>query len=101
MISWRAKWRRRSDKCRPLTRFRSPEHYHNHVLLGDAGNDLIHGGLGHGLLIGGLSADTLHGRPGDGLLVGNGTAHDSNLAALLALLAEWGRTDLDERGVQA
>ncbi len=44
---------------------------------------------------GGLGADTLRGGGGEDLLIGNGTVHDNNLAALLALMAEWGRTDLD------
>src|SRR5215468_9180127 len=34
-------------------------------------------------------------RPGEDLLVDNDTAYDSNLVALLAFTAEWGRTDLD------
>jgi hypothetical protein len=36
----------------------------------------------------------LHGDGGD-LLIGSTTGHDSNLAALNAVMAEWGRTDAD------
>ncbi|MCI0378150.1 MAG: hypothetical protein L0215_11125 [Gemmataceae bacterium] len=45
--------------------------------------------------MGGTGADTLRGGAREDVLVGNSTAHDNNLAALLALMAEWGRTDLD------
>jgi hypothetical protein len=36
----------------------------------------------------------LHGNGGDDILIGGTTDHDSNLAALNAIMAEWGRTDL-------
>ena len=65
----------------------------NNVIVGDAGNDTIWGGTGRDILIGGLGADTLRGGAGDDLLIGNGTTYDANLAALAALMAEWGRTD--------
>jgi hypothetical protein len=46
-------------------------------------------------LIGGIGGDTLHGNGGDDLVIGNSTDHDTNLAALNAIMAEWGRTDAD------
>jgi VCBS repeat-containing protein len=67
----------------------------NNVLVGGAGNDIIYGGLGRDILLGGLGADTLRGGQGEDLLVGTATAHDNHLPAVLALMAEWGRTDLD------
>ncbi len=65
----------------------------NNVLVGGAGNDSLVGGPGRDILIGGLGADTLQGNGGDDLLIGAGTDYDSNLTALNALAAEWGRTD--------
>ncbi|MCI0640404.1 MAG: PKD domain-containing protein, partial [Gemmataceae bacterium] len=67
----------------------------NNILLGGAGNNLLYGGLGRDILIGGTGGDTLRGGGGEDVLVGNSTAHDNDLAALLALMAEWGRTDAD------
>jgi VCBS repeat-containing protein len=67
----------------------------NNVLVGGAGNDTIWGGLGRDLLLGGTGVDTLRAGQGEDLLVGNSTVHDNNLTALLALMAEWGRTDAD------
>jgi PKD repeat protein len=65
------------------------------VLSGGAGNDVLWGGGGRNLLFGGAGADVLHGGSGDDLLVGGVSTFDANLAALLALQAEWGRTDAD------
>jgi len=65
----------------------------NNVIVGGAGNDTIWGGTGRDILIGGQGTDTLRGGAGEDLLIGNGTTFDANLAALTALLAEWGRTD--------
>ncbi len=65
----------------------------NNVLVGGAGNDGLYGGGGRDLLIGGLGADTLRGSYGGAILVGGPTDHDTNVAALLALMKEWGRTD--------
>jgi Ca2+-binding RTX toxin-like protein len=67
----------------------------NNVLEGGAGNDTLQGGGGRDLLVGGLGADVLHGGDGDDILIGGTTDHDSNLAALNAVMAEWGRTDAD------
>jgi ribosomal protein L35AE/L33A/urease beta subunit len=65
------------------------------VLVGGAGNDTLKGGAGGNLLFGGAGADVLRGGSGDDLLVGGATAHDNNVVALDALLAEWSRTDAD------
>src|SRR5262245_21239131 len=64
------------------------------VLVGGAGNDTLLGGAGNDLLIGGKGSDTLHGNGGDDILIGGTTSYDSNVAALCAVLREWGRTDL-------
>jgi Ca2+-binding RTX toxin-like protein len=64
------------------------------VLVGGAGNDTLLGGSGRDLLIGGLGADTL--RAGGGaILIGGTTDDDANVPALLAIMKEWGRTDVD------
>jgi Ca2+-binding RTX toxin-like protein len=63
----------------------------------DAGvdRDLVYAGAGDDQVVGGQGADTLHGGGGDDVLVGGTTDFDDNLAALDALMAEWGRTDAD------
>ncbi len=66
----------------------------NNILLGGAGRDDITGGRGRDLIIGGQGADVLRGRGGADLLIGNRTAFDANQDALIALMAEWGRTDV-------
>jgi large repetitive protein len=65
----------------------------NNILVGGAGNDTLSGGSGRDLLIGGLGADTLQGNGNDDILIGDATDYDANLAALNAIMAEWGRTD--------
>jgi Ca2+-binding RTX toxin-like protein len=67
----------------------------NNVLVGGAGNDTLQAGSGRDLLIGGTGADVLHGDGGDDILIGGTTDYDSNLTALNAIMAEWGRTDAD------
>jgi CSLREA domain-containing protein len=67
----------------------------NNVLEGGAGNDILQAGGGRDLLVGGTGADVLHGDGGDDILIGGTTDYDSNLTALNALMAEWGRTDAD------
>jgi Ca2+-binding RTX toxin-like protein len=64
------------------------------VLVGGDGTDTLTGGTGNDILIGGLGADVLHGQGGTDILIGGTTDHDSDLAALRALRAEWGRTDV-------
>gem|GEM_PF-590244 len=66
----------------------------NNVLAGGSGNDVLYGGSGRNLLIGGGGADTLSGGNSDDILIGGATNYDSNLAALDAIMAEWGRTDI-------
>src|SRR5262249_25142177 len=63
------------------------------VLLGGTGSDVLLAGTGRGILIGGAGADTLTGGGNDDLLIHGATAFDANTTALLALLAEWRRTD--------
>ena len=65
----------------------------NNVLEGGAGDDTLKAGSGRDLLVGGLGADVLKGNAGDDILVGGTTDYDSSLAALDAVMAEWGRTD--------
>jgi hypothetical protein len=67
----------------------------NNVLVGGAGNDTLLGGSGRDLLIGGTGADTLRAGRGGAILIGGTTDYDANLAALLAVMKEWGRTDAD------
>jgi Ca2+-binding RTX toxin-like protein len=67
----------------------------NNVLEGGAGGDTLQAGSGRDLLIGGLGADVLQGGGGDDILIGGTTDYDSNLSALNAVMAEWGRTDAD------
>jgi uncharacterized delta-60 repeat protein len=63
------------------------------VLVGGAGVDTLTGGTGDDILIGGMGADTLRGGSGEDVLIGGATEHDSSLAALRALRAEWVRND--------
>jgi Ca2+-binding RTX toxin-like protein len=63
------------------------------LLVGDGNNDTLTGGSGRNILVAGGRA-TLVGGDGDDVLIGGQTNYDSNLSALLALMAEWARTDL-------
>jgi hypothetical protein len=63
------------------------------VLVGGGGNDTLLGGSGNDILIGGLGNDTATGNGGDDILIGGTTSYDANLAALCALMREWGRSD--------
>jgi RHS repeat-associated protein len=63
------------------------------VLLGGTGNDALIGGAGRSVLIGGVGQDALWAGSGGDILIAGYTAFDNNAAALLALLAEWQRTD--------
>jgi Bacterial Ig-like domain (group 3) len=64
------------------------------VLLGSAGNDDLRAGSGATLLIGGLGADRLEAASGNAILIGGSTTYDPKLADLLAIVAEWARTDV-------
>jgi Ca2+-binding RTX toxin-like protein len=61
------------------------------IVLGGAGNDNLTGGSGNNIVIGGQGADAVHGG-GNDILTGESTALDTNLAALLGLMAEWRNT---------
>jgi hypothetical protein len=63
------------------------------LLNGGAGNDTLIGGAGRDVLIGGNGSDTLRAGSGGDLLIAGYTAFDNNQSALLAILAEWQRTD--------
>jgi RHS repeat-associated protein len=64
------------------------------VLVGGAGHNVLDGGDGRDLLIGGSGPATLRA-DGGSILLGGTTDFDNDVAALCALLAEWGRTDED------
>lgn len=61
----------------------------NDILLGESGNDQLIGGLGQDILIGGLGQDNEYAENDGDILIGGSTSHDSNDAALRAILAEW------------
>jgi Ca2+-binding RTX toxin-like protein len=65
------------------------------VLVGGDGNDVLVGGPGRNILIGGRGTDLVFGGNGGNILIGGTTDYDTNVKALAALLAEWGRTDED------
>lgn len=71
------------------------------VLLGGAGADVLGGGLGRDILIGGSGADTLTGGEGGDVLIGGTVTYFNestklvNFAGLVAVAAEWNRTDAD------
>jgi Ca2+-binding RTX toxin-like protein len=66
----------------------------NNILVGGAGNEELIGGPGRNLLIGGGGHDHLVAGSDQDILIGGGTVYDHNRAALEAIMAEWGRTDL-------
>jgi hypothetical protein len=65
----------------------------NNVLVGGGGKDSLTGGAGRDVLIGGTGPSSLRAGAGGDILIAGRTAYDTNAAALLAILAEWGRTD--------
>jgi hypothetical protein len=75
----------------------------NNVLTGHGSNELLTGGRGRDLLIAGTGAATLNAGAGDDILIGgstnydigssSGTTHAKQLAALDAIMAEWGSAD--------
>ena len=62
-------------------------------MVGVGGNDTVTVGSGQDILIGGTGASTLHAGSGSDLIIADGTTYDTNVTALTALMAEWGRTD--------
>jgi hypothetical protein len=67
----------------------------NNILVGQGGNDTLTGGSGRDILIAGLGASALHAGSGGDILIGGYTTYDNNIAALLAIMTEWGRSDAD------
>jgi Ca2+-binding RTX toxin-like protein len=61
----------------------------NDVLVGGGGYNVLLAGSGRDVLIGGGGTNVLLGQGGDDLLIAGSTSFDSNVAALLAVLAEW------------
>jgi RHS repeat-associated protein len=72
----------------------------NNVLVGGAGKNVLTGGAGRDILIGAGGSSTLQAGTGDDILVAGSTIYDANLAALLALMAEWGSADVYLRRVR-
>jgi hypothetical protein len=66
----------------------------NNVLVGGPGSSTLTGGSGRDILIGGGGSAALHAGSGDDILIGGSTTYDANVTALLALIGEWGRTDI-------
>jgi hypothetical protein len=59
------------------------------VIVGGAGTNKRHGGLGRSILIAGASASLLSAGGGDALLIAGTTDYSANDAALLTILKEW------------
>ena len=68
----------------------------NDIIVGGGGADIIYGGRGDDIIITGdsTSAATVYGDGGKDLMIGGSYAHQTNLAALNSLMAEWDRTDV-------
>ena len=62
----------------------------NDILVGGNGNDILHGGGGRDVIIGSQDEDMLQGGNDEDILIGGWTSHDSNVAALDAIMAIWG-----------
>jgi Ca2+-binding RTX toxin-like protein len=67
----------------------------NDVLLGGADSDLLVGKSGRDLLIGGIGADRIVGNADDDILIAGYTTHDTDPAALDAIMNEWTRPDTE------
>jgi RHS repeat-associated protein len=65
------------------------------VLVGGAGRNILLGDSSRNILIGGGGPAILIPGIGQNVLIGGRTDYDANAAALLTLLQEWSRTDLD------
>jgi hypothetical protein len=60
------------------------------ILVGFLGNNFLTGGFGgKNILIGGSKANALTAGDSGDIVIGGSTAYDTNIAALLAILAEW------------
>jgi Ca2+-binding RTX toxin-like protein len=69
----------------------------SNVVVGGTGSNTLTGGSGRDILIGGGGGSVLNAGSGGDILIGGRTAHDTNVLALLSLLAEWGRKNLDSQ----
>jgi Ca2+-binding RTX toxin-like protein len=65
------------------------------ILMGGAGNDTLTAGAGRSILIGGAGNDTLNAGANGDIIIGGTTTFDLDSTALLAVLAEWQRIDID------
>ncbi|MFL5328627.1 MAG: NPCBM/NEW2 domain-containing protein [Gemmataceae bacterium] len=65
------------------------------VLIGGAGNDTITSGVGRTLAIAGMGSNRITTGAGSDIVIGGYTDFDANRTALLAMMAEWTRTDID------
>jgi hypothetical protein len=66
----------------------------NNILVGGVHNSALSGGAGRDLLIGGAGpTTTIAAGSGGAILIGGSTIYDNDNAALVAILAEWQRTD--------
>jgi hypothetical protein len=72
----------------------------NNVLVGGAGKNVLTGGTGRDILIGGAGPARLQAGKGDDILIAGSTIYDADLAAVLALMAEWASTDVYLRRVR-
>jgi hypothetical protein len=66
----------------------------NSILVGNGGSNNFTVKGGHNVVIGGGGVYKLTGGTGQDILIAGTTSYDSNLVALDAILAYWGRTDL-------
>jgi hypothetical protein len=66
----------------------------NSILVGNGGSNNFRVKGGHNVVIGGGGSYKLTGGTGQDILIAGTTSFDSNVAALDAILAYWGRTDL-------
>lgn len=71
------------------------------ILLGGDDNDVLWGGNGRDIQIGGEGSDWVIGGNSDDVLIGGTTAHDSDNAALTALLDAWTARDSYNNRVNA
>jgi hypothetical protein len=61
------------------------------VIQAGDGDDRLYGQAGRDLLVGGLGTDRLYPSLGDDLVIGGSTDYDAHGAALAAIMAEWTR----------